>query len=83
MRNPQHLQSVFSDHPPDYHFDPEAINYFDLGPQNSRGFRTLKVWLGLRQAGRAGYLRMMADDILLAHQLRQIVAEHPALSHTI
>ena len=40
-----------------YHFDHEAANYFDYGLQNSRGFRALKVWLGLRQVGRAGYLR--------------------------
>ena len=30
-------------------------NFFDYGPQNSRGFRALKVWLALRQVGRAGY----------------------------
>ena len=34
--------------------DPRT-NYFELGLQNSRGFRALKVWLGLRQAGRDGY----------------------------
>ena len=37
-----------------YHFDDEATNYFDYGPQNSRGFRALKVWLALRQVGRGG-----------------------------
>lgn len=79
MRNARHLQSAFSYHPPYYHFDPDAINYFDLGPQNSRGFRALKVWLGLRQAGRTGYLRMMADDIQLASHLYQIVVQHPEL----
>ena len=47
-----------------FNFDVEAINYFDFGPQNSRGFRALKVWLALRQAGRAAYLRMMADVCL-------------------
>ena len=30
-----------------------CVNYFDYGPQNSRGFRALKVWLALRQVGRA------------------------------
>ena len=29
--------------------------YVDYGPQNSRGFRALKVWLALRQVGAAGY----------------------------
>ena len=50
-------------HPPYYHFEERATNYVDYGPQNSRGFRALKVWLALRQAGASGYRRMIADDI--------------------
>ena len=53
------------------------MNYFDYGPQNSRGFRALKVWLTLRQVGRAGYLKMIGDDILLARHLHQLLARHP------
>ena len=30
------------------------------GPQNSRGFRALKVWLCLKHVGRAGYEKMIA-----------------------
>ncbi len=45
------------------------MNYVDYGPQNSRGFRALKVWLGLRQAGREGALRMIADDLRLSERL--------------
>ena len=37
----------------------------------------MKVWLALRQAGRAGYLKMIGDDILLARHLHQILARHP------
>jgi aromatic-L-amino-acid decarboxylase len=76
VRDGEALRNTFSYHPPYYHFDEEAINYFDLGLQNSRGFRALKVWLALRQVGRAGYLRMIADDILLAQHLHRLVAEH-------
>ena len=33
-----------------------SLNFVDYGPQNSRGFRALKVWLALQQVGRAGYV---------------------------
>ena len=73
----ERLRNAFSYHPTYYHFDEQVVNYFDYGPQNSRGFRALKVWLALRQVGRAGYLQMIGDDILLARHLHQIVAQHP------
>lgn len=83
VRDPQHLQDAFSFHPPYYKFDGEGderpINYNEYGPQNSRGFRALKVWLGLKQAGREGYERMIADDIRLAKALYQLVDVHPSL----
>jgi glutamate/tyrosine decarboxylase-like PLP-dependent enzyme len=79
VRNPEHLLDTFSYHPPYYHFDKEAINYFDFGPQNSRGFRALKVWLALKQAGRAGYTQMIADDISLANKFERVLQDHPEL----
>ena len=45
----------------------EPLNYIDYGPQNSRGFRALKVWLALRQVGRRD-MRMIADDIRCRHK---------------
>jgi len=69
VRSRDALPGAFSYHPPYYHFGQEATNYFDRGPQNSRGFRALKVWLALRLAGRAGYQRMIADDVRLAATL--------------
>ncbi len=52
---PSTLRAAFAYHPPYYHFEERATNYVDYGPQNSRGFRALKVWLALRQVGAAGY----------------------------
>ena len=75
VRDADKLRNAFSYHPPYYQFDDQAVNYFDYGPQNSRGFRALKVWLGLRQAGRAGYLTMIGDDMLLAQHLHRLVAD--------
>ncbi len=79
VRDPEHLRAAFSYHPPYYHFGQAATNYLDCGPQNSRGFRALKVWLALRQAGRSGYVRMLADDIRLSERLHAAVAIHPDL----
>ncbi len=79
VRNPQALRDAFSYHPPYYHFGQAATNFVDLGPQNSRGFRALKVWLALRHAGRDGYRRMIADDIGLAARLLAAVEAHAEL----
>src|SRR5262249_32676524 len=44
-----------------------------------RGFRALKVWTALRQAGRDGYLKMIGDDIRLAKHLYSLVSANPQL----
>jgi aromatic-L-amino-acid/L-tryptophan decarboxylase len=79
VRDVELLRAAFSYHPPYYHFGVEAINYFDLGPQNSRGFRALKVWLALQQVGRKGYEEMLGDDIRLAQELYNLVAKETEL----
>ena len=81
VRDPQDLLDAFSYHPTYYEFEAEAeaINYYEFGPQNSRGFRALKVWLGLRQVGREGYVRMISDDIRLSEHLYSAVEMHPNL----
>jgi len=86
VRDATHLRNAFSYHPAYYHFEDDVLNYFDYGPQNSRGFRALKVWLGLRQAGRAGYTQMIGDDIALASRLEHAMRAHPefdAVSHSL
>jgi glutamate/tyrosine decarboxylase-like PLP-dependent enzyme len=79
VRNPEALRAAFSYHPPYYHFDERATNYVDYGPQNSRGFRALKVWLALRHVGAAGYRRMIGDDIRLSRAMAAAVSRHPDL----
>lgn len=83
VRQKTALHDAFSYHPAYYHFDGEAeepgLNYYEYGPQNSRGFRALKVWLALRQVGRQGYQRMLADDIRLAVELERLVQAEPEL----
>jgi glutamate/tyrosine decarboxylase-like PLP-dependent enzyme len=86
VRDPSLLRETFSYHPPYYpdkdkEEDEEEppIMYFEHGPQNSRGFRALKVWLGLRQVGREGYVRMISDDIELTRALYRLVESDPDL----
>lgn len=81
VRSRDALRDAFSYRPPYYHFDrdEETINFYELGPQNSRGFRALKVWLGLRRTGREGAVRMMADDCALAGVLAENVRKTPGL----
>jgi aromatic-L-amino-acid/L-tryptophan decarboxylase len=83
VREPSHLLAAFSYRPSYYHFhglaeDP-PVNYYEWGPQNSRGFRALKVWLAFRQIGRSGYTKLIGDDIALAQRMFAKVGEHPEL----
>ena len=79
VRDSNALRAAFSYHPPYYHFDEQATNFVDFGMQNSRGFRALKVWLALRQAGAAGYRRMISDDIELSRAMARAVERHADL----
>jgi glutamate/tyrosine decarboxylase-like PLP-dependent enzyme len=83
VRDPQHLLDAFSFRPKYYtleqHGDEESHNFFELGMQNSRGFRALKVWLALRQVGKEGYIHMIRDDISLAKAMYDRVAATPGL----
>jgi len=79
VRDADALRRAFAYHPPYYHFDERGLNFVEHGPQNSRGFRALKVWLALRHAGAGGYRRMIGDDISLARSLAAAVERHPEL----
>jgi len=82
VRDPAALRDAFAYTPEYYRFtgeDEERVNFYERGMQNSRGFRALKVWLGLRQAGLAGYRRMIGDDVRLARELYRAVEAEPEL----
>ncbi len=83
VKDPGHLRAAFSTHPDYYNFDAQEgsrpVNFFEYGLQNSRGFRALKVWLALQQAGRNGYREMIREDIRLAALLYQKADDHPEL----
>jgi aromatic-L-amino-acid decarboxylase len=83
VRDPAKLRGAFSYTPAYYHFDSADAapppNYYEYGPQNSRGFRALKVWLVLRQVGRQGYAARIAEDIRLSQRLFEIASAEPEL----
>jgi aromatic-L-amino-acid decarboxylase len=78
VRSPQALVDAFAYRPPYYHLGDET-HFFEYGPQNSRGFRALKVWLALKTAGREGYVQAIGEDVRLAGVLRELVAAEPEL----
>jgi aromatic-L-amino-acid decarboxylase len=83
VKNPKHLTDTYSSHPEYYNFsnseEGQTQNYYEYGLQNSRGFRALKVWLTLRQAGKSGYARMIREDIQLSQLLFELAKSHPEL----
>lgn len=82
VKNRSHLTDTFSSHPEYYNFSMEdevAVNYYEYGLQNSRGFRALKVWLTLQQVGKSEYVKMIADDIALSKLLFDLANQHPQL----
>ncbi len=81
-RDKDALSNAFAFYPEYYLIDEEGdegTNYYQLGMQNSRGFRALKVWLGLRVAGAEGYRESIRGDIALARQLFELTEAHPEL----
>jgi aromatic-L-amino-acid/L-tryptophan decarboxylase len=83
VKNPQNLIDTFSSHPVYYNFgsndEEPALNYYEHGLQNSRGFRALKVWMALQQAGKNGFINMIREDIELSKLLFEKAANHPDL----
>lgn len=83
VKNPKHLTDTYSSHPEYYNFSKDekgqSLNFYEYGPQNSRGFRALKVWMALQQIGSNGYKKMIAQDIELSELLFKLAEKHPEL----
>jgi glutamate/tyrosine decarboxylase-like PLP-dependent enzyme len=50
-----------------------GLNYFDYGPQLSRTWRALKVWMSLRHYGADGYRTFFRQTIACARHLHALV----------
>jgi glutamate/tyrosine decarboxylase-like PLP-dependent enzyme len=83
VKDPNHLIETFSSHPVYYNFETagegKPQNFYEYGLQNSRGFRSLKVWMMLQQVGRDGYVKMIADDIELSRLMYSLASAHPGI----
>jgi glutamate/tyrosine decarboxylase-like PLP-dependent enzyme len=83
VRDMQTLADAFSIHPNFVQDDKEltgrGTDLYTLGPQFSRGFHALKIWVSLLAHGWSAYERRIAHDVELAKYLYARVAEHPDL----
>ncbi|MEO8333997.1 MAG: pyridoxal-dependent decarboxylase [bacterium] len=83
MRNMQSLADAFEVHPTYTHEDKEltgrGVDMYTLGPQFSRGFHALKIWVSLLAHGWGAYERRIAHDVALARYLYETAAAHPEL----
>lgn len=53
----------------------EGLDYYELGPQMSRGFRALKIWMSLKHYGVEGYRTLLAQNVRCAEHLNARVRE--------
>ena len=70
VRDAQALRNTFSLVPP-YLRDDNSLPWFsEFGPQQTRGFRALKLWMVMQQIGVQGYRELISRDIALARALQ-------------
>ncbi|MGP4025782.1 pyridoxal phosphate-dependent decarboxylase family protein [Actinomadura sp. 3N407] len=51
------------------------LNYYDLGPQLTRGFRALKVWMSIKTFGLDAFRRAVDHGIALAEHAQHLLAD--------
>ena len=83
VRDMQSLATAFAIEPSYVHDDKEltgrGLDLYALGPQFSRGFHALKIWVSLLAHGWAAYERRISHDVALAKYLYTCAAAHPEL----
>jgi len=62
--------------------DPESpvvggVSFNERGPELSRGFKALKVWMGMKRHGRRGYAAAVEHDLAMARLLAEEIRERP------
>lgn len=79
VRDPERLRRSFSMSAPYLRGSipsaDEGLDYYDHGPQMSRGFRALKLWMTLQQYGLDGYRRLLRQNVRCAEHLHTLVTD--------
>lgn len=81
VRNEEKLRRAFSltapylrgTLPTDY----SGLYYLDYGPQMSRGFNALKVWMSLKHYGAEGYRKALSQNVKCVEHLHELVKNSP------
>ncbi len=82
VRDPERLRRAFSIRAPYLRGafatdDVDGYDFLERGPEMSRGFRALKVWMVLRTYGARGVREQFARSSALARRLHAAVRRHP------
>lgn len=59
---------------------PGDLDLYQHGPQMSRGFRALKLWMTMKQYGLEGYRQLLRESVALAGHLHDRVVDHPDMA---
>lgn len=71
VKNAQAMRDTFSLVPP-YLRDDRALPWFsEFGPQQTRGFKALKLWLTMQHIGIEGYRELITHDVAMAQALQE------------
>jgi len=83
VRDMRSLTDAFAIDPSYVHEDKaltqRGVDLYSMGPQFSRGFHALKIWVSLLAHGWAAYERRITHDVELARYLYRRAAAHPEL----
>jgi aromatic-L-amino-acid decarboxylase len=77
VRDAQAMRDTFSLTPPYLRDDANLPWFSEFGPQQTRGFRALKLWMVLQQIGEQGYRELISRDIRLARALQARIRARP------
>jgi glutamate/tyrosine decarboxylase-like PLP-dependent enzyme len=82
VREPGRMAEAFRRPAPYLVHDPDSpvagpVSFNERGPELSRGFKALKVWMGLKRHGRRGYATAVEHDVEMARFLADEVKARP------